>query len=113
MMKKVGDYKMTDHKIFGGEFTNIYTGFNPNGGNVAIKEVQQSQFVSQPLRVTNSLIQNLLAYQGKNVVQLLQVMDDYPMFYFVCELGETTLEKVLLKNMHYPYPDREALYIWT
>lgn len=42
MMKKIGDFKVTDYKIYEGQFTNIYTGFNPQGNNVAIKEVKQS-----------------------------------------------------------------------
>ena len=42
MMKKLGEYKMTEHKIYEGQFTNLYTGFNPSGKNVVIKEVIQS-----------------------------------------------------------------------
>lgn len=56
MMKKLGDFKMTDHKIYEGKYTNIYTGFNPTGKNVVIKEVLQSQFVDQPLQTSSPLV---------------------------------------------------------
>ena len=112
-MKKIGDYKMTDHKISAGTFTNIYTGFGNNGRNVAIKEIIQSQFVPSPIDEKNKLIVDIQNCQGKNIAQLHQVVDDYPYFYIVMELGETTLDKILTKNQNYPYPDREALYAWT
>lgn len=105
MMKKIGDYKVTDYKIFGGKFTNIYTGFNPTGANVAIKEVSQSQFVTQPITIQTPLIKELLTNPSPNILQLLHAEDQYPFFYFVFEMGEQSLSKILKKNIYSPYGD--------
>ena len=58
---------------------------------VAIKEVWESEFSPNTIQKNSKIIQDIFKDKGKQIVPLLEVIDEKPFRYFVFPLAETTL----------------------